>query len=51
MNVYLIVEGNGEKKIYEHWVQLINPSLSIVNSLDEVQHNNLIIYSGGGYPN
>ncbi len=51
MNVYLIVEGEGEKKVYAHWVRLINPSLNIVNSLDEVQHNNLIIYSGGGYPN
>ena len=51
MNVYLIVEGNGEKKVYAHWVRQVNPSLSIVNSLDEVQHNNLIIISGGGYPN
>ncbi len=52
MNVYLIVEGNvGEKKVYAHWVPLVNPSLSIVNSLDAVQHNNVIIYSGGGYPN
>ncbi len=50
MNVYLIVEGDGEKKIYAHWVPLVNPSLSIVNSLDEVRDNNLIIYSGGGYP-
>ena len=50
MNVYLIVEGNGEKKVYAHWVPLVNPSLSIVSSLDEVQHNNLVIYSGGGYP-
>ncbi len=50
MNVYLIVEGHGEKKVYAHWVPLVNPSLTVVNSLDEVQHNNLIIYSGGGYP-
>ena len=51
MNVYLIVEGNGEKKVYAHWVPLVNPNLSVVNSLEEVQHNNLIIISGGGYPN
>ena len=51
MNVYLIVEGDGEKKIYTHWVPLVNPKLSVVNSLEEVQHNNLIIFSGGGYPN
>ena len=52
MNVYLIVEGNvGEKKVYAHWVPLVNPSLTVVNTLDEVQRDNLIIYSGGGYPN
>ncbi len=51
MNVYLVVEGDGEKKVYEHWVPLINPSLSVVESLNEVQQNNLLINSGGGYPN
>ena len=51
MNVYLIVEGHGEKKVYAHWVPLVNPNLRVVNSLEEVQHNNLIIFSGGGYPN
>ena len=30
MNVYLIVEGNGEKKVYTHWVPLVNPKLSVV---------------------
>ena len=48
---YLVVEGDGEKKVYEHWVPLINPSLSVVESLNEVQQNNLLINSGGGYPN
>lgn len=51
MNVYLVVEGKGEKKVYAHWVPLVNPNLSVVDSLEEVQHNNLIIFSGGGYPN
>lgn len=52
MNVYLIVEGNvGEKKVYAHWVPLVNPSLTVVKTLDEIQRDNLIIYSGGGYPN
>ena len=50
MNVYLIVEGTVEKKVYPYWITLVNPSLKIVNSLDEVRHNNLIIYSGEGYP-
>ena len=51
MNVYLIVEGHGEKKVYAHWVPLVNPNLRVVTSLEEVRKNNLIIISGGGYPN
>ena len=51
MNVYLIVEGEAEKIVYAHWVRLTNPSLRIVNDINEVQHNNLIIFSGGGQPN
>ena len=51
MNVYLVVEGTGEKPVYAHWAPLVNPDLSVVDSLDEVKNNNLIIFSGGGYPN
>lgn len=32
MDVYLVVEGNGEKRVYEHWVPLVNPKLRVVNS-------------------
>lgn len=52
MNIYLVVEGPvGEKKVYAHWVPLVNPMLRVVNSLAEVLANNVVIYSGGGYPN
>lgn len=48
--MYLVVEGHGEKRVYEHWVPLVNPMLRVVTSLGEVQHNSLFIVSGGGYP-
>lgn len=52
MNIYLVVEGPiGEKRVYAHWVPLVNPSLIVVNSLSEVANDNIVIYSGGGYPN
>jgi hypothetical protein len=52
MNIYLVVEGPiGEKKVYAHWVPLVNPNLRLVNSLNEISNNNLLIISGGGYPN
>jgi hypothetical protein len=51
LNIYLVVEGPvGEKQVYTHWVPLVNPALSVVASLADVRSNNLVIYSGGGYP-
>ncbi len=51
MNIYLVVEGRvGEKQVYAHWVPLVNPSLTVVHSLADVTSNNLVIYSGNGYP-
>lgn len=52
MNIYLVVEGPvGEKQLYTKWVPLVNPNLRVVTSLEEVVDNNIVIYSGGGYPN
>mgnify|MGYP001230945784 CR=1 FL=1 len=52
MNIYLVVEGPvGEKRVYAHWVPLVNPRLRVVSSLDMIVNDHLIIVSGGGYPN
>jgi hypothetical protein len=51
MNCYVIVEGDGEKKVYKNWIPLINPQLNYVERLDDLINNNYAIYSGGGYPN
>lgn len=52
MNIYLVVEGRvSEKKVYGFWVPLVNPALSITNSIDHVTEDCLYIISGEGYPN
>jgi len=50
MNIYVITEGN-EKDVFKHWIPQINSNLTFVENLSEIESNNFIIYSGGGYPN
>jgi hypothetical protein len=50
MNIYLVVEGKCEKRIYRKWVRWVNPNLRIANSINEVSVNHLYMVSGGGYP-
>lgn len=52
MNIYIVVEGEiGERKVYEHWIPLVNPCLSFVNTPDKAVMDNFYIIAGGGYPN
>jgi len=51
MNIYVVVEGKGDKKVYTHWIPLVNRQMSVVNSVASVKRNNFLIVSGGGYPN
>lgn len=50
MNLYVVVEGKGEVKVYSRWIPLINPNLSCVADLEDMRENNFAIISGGGYP-
>jgi len=50
LNYYVIVEGVGDKVIYSKWVKYVNPSYRVVNSIDEVQNQNIYIIMGGGQP-
>jgi hypothetical protein len=50
MNVYFLVEGITEKKIYPRWIARLMPQLERVATYAEVQQNNYYIFSGGGYP-
>jgi hypothetical protein len=51
MNIFIVVEGEvGEKKVYQHWVPLVNPELNYVPHISLVDNNNFSILSGGGHP-
>jgi hypothetical protein len=51
LNVYCLVEGRvTEKKVYSSWIPLVNPQLSVVPFLQQVQSNNVFIISGEGLP-
>ena len=51
MNIYVVVEGEvGEKKVYKHWIPLVNPTLIYVNHVSEIENDNFAIIAGMGYP-
>ena len=52
MNLYVVVEGAiGEKKVYSHWIPLVNPNLKLAGSILDIGSNSVFIVGGGGYPN
>jgi hypothetical protein len=52
MNLLVVVEGEvGEKRVYEKWIPLVNPRLTLVNHSSEISNNNFEIIAGYGYPN
>ena len=52
MNIFVVVEGEvGEKYVYEKWIPLVNPELSLVKNIFEIGDNNFAIICGGGFPN
>ena len=50
MNIYVVVEGQCEKKVYGRWVPLVNPSLTLVENIEEMDRDNFIIFSAQGFP-
>jgi hypothetical protein len=50
MNIYLVVEGFGEKKVYNKWVRYLNPRMRFVDSVEKVTNNHIYLISGMGYP-
>ncbi len=51
MNLYVVVEGNVEKFVYQKWIPKVNPALTYVEYIDDITDNHFYIISGGGYPN
>ncbi len=50
MNLYFLVEGKTEKKVYPAWLKYLTPHLTKISNASEVKENNYYIISGMGYP-
>lgn len=50
MNIYFLVEGKTELKVYPSWISYLLPSLSRVEYAQDAQANNYYLISGLGYP-
>ena len=50
MNLYFVVEGKTEAKIYPDWLSYLLPQLHRVKKYSQAQTNNYFLISGGGYP-
>jgi hypothetical protein len=51
LNLYFLVEGLTERKVYPQWLIYLLPSgFSRVNNASQAVNNNYFLISGGGYP-
>ncbi len=50
MNVYFLVEGQGEKIIYKEWLTYLCPHLTEVSDFQAIVANNYFIFNGKGQP-
>lgn len=50
MNIYVVTEGKVETLVYREWIPRINPNLSPVQHIDQVQQGNVYLVSAKGYP-
>lgn len=50
MNIYFLVEGKTEKKLYPKWLDHLAPQLTKVDSAYKATENNYYLISGFGYP-
>lgn len=50
MNIYFLVEGKSEEKIYTKWLSYLIPQLQKVERFDSIIQNNYYIFNTHGYP-
>jgi hypothetical protein len=50
MNLYFIVEGVTESKVYPSWLSYLLPELKQVKNANKAQLNNYYLLTAGGYP-
>ncbi len=50
MNIYFLVEGKTESKIYPKWLSFLAPKLNKVDYFDKVVADNYFVFSSNGMP-
>ena len=50
MNLYILVEGKTERRVYPKWISHLLPSYRRINSPEEATSQNYYLISCGGYP-
>jgi len=50
MNLYFLVEGVTERKLYPKWLEHLLPSYIRISDPHDAYRNNYFLISGGGYP-
>lgn len=50
MNIAVVTEGRGDKKIYKSWIPLVNPDITYVDHIIDIFTDNFAIVSAFGYP-
>ena len=50
MNITVLTEGKGDKKLYNAWIPFINPNLNHVAYIDDIFTNDYHVRSSYGFP-
>ncbi|MDV7451273.1 hypothetical protein R5B80_12945 [Acinetobacter baumannii] len=50
MNLYLLVEGETEPRLYPDWLKILAPHMNRVDFIENINSNNFYIKGGLGYP-
>jgi len=50
VNLYFLVEGTTERKIYPKWLEILLPNFTRILSPNEANNFNYFLISGGGFP-
>jgi len=50
LNIYFLVEGKTERKVYPKWLSYLVPKLVRVNHPSAITNNTYYLISGGGFP-
>lgn len=50
MNIYMLMEGETEPKLYPTWLSFIAPNMKQITNISNINQDNFYVISGKGYP-